>query len=396
MDLRSICISNGLGIFLLIMLNYVSRTRQERRRIDDRIFSMMVILVMGACFLEAFSYLIDGRVFIGARIINYIANTYLFTINLIVPFGVLVYIDYGLYGDMSRIPRSYKPQIVVGIIMLSLNLINFFTPIVFYINEQNIYERRPLSYLYYAVILWYCLSSAYVTKRYERSYGAKAFFNIYMFLLPVLLGAGLQFAFYGLSVAWLAAAVGLNCLYMMQQNETAYIDSLLEIYNRRYLDHILSSWTRDGIRFTGMMIDVDNFKSINDRFGHSEGDRALTDIAGVLRTNCRRNEFLFRFAGDEFIVLERTDSQEGLGSFIEGMTESFIEFNKNSGRPYILSVSYGVGTFEPGIDNIDSFMKKLDGHMYEMKEVHHVADAAYTDGIYPDDAYDEDAARTGA
>ena len=73
----------------------------------------------------------------------------------------------------------------------------------------------------------------FVTRRFEKENGARTFFNVKMFLLPILIGAGLQFAFYGLSLAWLSAALGLVGLYMMQQNEVAYLDALAGTYNRQ-------------------------------------------------------------------------------------------------------------------------------------------------------------------
>lgn len=372
MDLRSIFVTNGVGIFILLMLYYVSRTRILRRRTEDRLYSFMIFGVMLGCFTEALSYALDGRVFPGAIALNYLANTYLFSFNLLLPFCVLMYIDLGLYGDMSRIGKKYKPQIVIGAVMLVATLVNLFYPIVYYIDENNVYSRRPLGYAYYAVILYYLITAIVVTKRYEKEHGARTFFNINMFLVPILVGAGLQFAFYGLSVAWLASAIGLTGLYMMQQNETAYIDPLLEMYNRRYLDYILTSWIGRGYSFTGMMIDIDGFKSINDSFGHSEGDRALMYIADILKKSAAGNEIPFRFAGDEFIVLRRTADRHDLSGYIEKMERNLEKFN--AGRredEYRLGMSYGISTFHPGEDSIDTFMKELDDRMYEMKAEHH-------------------------
>lgn len=372
MDLRSIFVTNGVGIFILLMLYYVSRTRILRRRTEDRLYSFMIFGVMLGSFMEALSYALDGRVFPGSIALNYLANTYLFSFNLILPFCVLMYTDLGLYGDMKRIWKEYKPQIAVGAVLLTATLVNLFYPFVYHISEDNVYTRRPFGYVYYAVILYYLITAIVVTKRYEKEHGARTFFNINMFLVPILVGAGLQFAFYGLSVAWLASAIGLTGLYMMQQNETAYIDPLLEMYNRRYLDYILSSWISRGYSFTGMMIDIDGFKSINDSFGHSEGDRALMHIADILKKSAAGNEIPFRFAGDEFIVLHRMADKQDLSGYIAKMEQNLEKFNAGrAGDEYRLGISYGISTFHPGEDSVDTFMKELDDRMYEMKAEHH-------------------------
>ena len=368
-DLRSIYIANGVGIFILLMLFYTSRTRSLRRNLEDRLFHFMVFGVMLSCVMEVLSYTLDGRVFPGAILINTIANTYLYTINLLLPFSVLAYVDLGLYGDPLRIRKHYKPQIVVGLVMFACNIVNLFVPITFYISEQNIYSRRPLSYVYYFVILYYSITSIVISSRYEKEHGARTFFNMKAFLLPILIGAGLQFCFYGLSLAWLSSAVGLTCLYMMQQNEMAYVDSLVDTYNRQYLSQITSGWISRGRSFAGVMVDVDHFKSINDRYGHSEGDRVLKSLTDILKRSRAENELVFRFAGDEFIILKLTDIPNDLDNYMLRVRKNLDEYNRNTGS-YPLEISYGTSWFSSG--DFDSFMKEMDDRMYEMKAQHHM------------------------
>ena len=368
MDLRSIYISNGVGIILLLMLYYTSRAKMLRHRKEDKLYVFMVFGIMLACFMEAFSYTLDGRVFPGARFLNYVANTYLYSVNMLLPFSVLVYVDLGLYGEPARIWKNYKPQIIIGIIMFTVNIINFFVPISYYITAQNVYERRPVSYVYYFVILYYCVTAMLVTKRYEKENGARAFFNVNLFMLPILAGALLQFIFYGLSLAWLSAAIGINGLIMMQQNEAAYIDSLVDTYNRQYMNHVLLAWISRGSPFAGVMLDVDRFKQINDGFGHSEGDRALKAVADILKQSRLDHEWVFRFAGDEFVVLKMTGREDDLDSYMDEVNRRLAGFNRGD-CPYALSLSYGTSFFRAG--DLDTFMREMDENMYRMKNRHH-------------------------
>ena len=372
MDLRSIYISNGIGVFILAMLWYTSHTRHLGRRAEDKIYTFLVFGVMLACLMEALSYTIDGKLFFGAKLLNYVSNTYLYSVNLLLPFSVLVYVDLGLYDDFDRIWKNYKPQIIILVIMFAMNIVNFFVPISYVITAQNVYERRPLSYVYYIVILYYCVSSIILTRRYEKENGAKAFFNIKMFLIPILVGSGLQFCFYGLSLAWLSAAVGLVGLFMMQQNEMSYIDALTDTYNRQYLNHILSAWISRGNRFTGAMLDMDSFKYINDNLGHSEGDMTLKNVANILKKARVDHEWVFRFGGDEFIVLKMGSSPDDLAAYMEKVNQLLDEYN-NSNHLYNLAISYGVCSFDSG--DADSFMRELDSRMYEMKAEHHMPDS---------------------
>ena len=373
MDMRSIYIANGIGIVLLLVLFYVSRSKVQRRHTEDKLFSFMVFGVMAACCMELLSYVLDGKVFPGSRILNYAANTYLFSVNLLLPFSMLVYIDLGHYGDRSRIVKKYKPQIIAGSVMLLVTIVNFFVPISYYITPENVYERRPLSYAYYFVILYYIVTAIVMNRKYEKEFGTRSFVKIELFLIPILLGTTLQFIFYGLSLAWLSSAVGLVGLYMMQQNETAYVDPLTGVYNRQYMGHIVSSWKGKGYRFSGMMIDLDFFKSVNDTYGHTEGDSALVAAADILRSVTGDNSLVFRFAGDEFIILMRTDDPEEVHRKTKDLERALALFNRDSGRQYAISLSYGTALFDAATGDVDRFMKEMDGNMYETKKKHHEA-----------------------
>ena len=366
--MRSIYIANGVGIFILLLLLYVSRARTIRRGMEDRLFFAMLVGIMIGCIMEMVSYSIDGKLFFGSRFLNYAANTYLFCANLLLPLGVLFYVDLGLYDDPRRIWKNYKPQIIIGAIMIALNVVNFFVPITYNITEQNVYERRPLCYLYYVVILYYLATALFLTRRYERDYGTRAFFNITVFMIPILVGAGLQFAFYGLSLAWLASAIGLIGLFMMQQNEMAYIDALVDTYNRQYLNHVLSAWIARGKSFAGIMFDADGFKGINDTYGHSEGDAALKALADILKRSAEDGELVFRFAGDEFIALKIADSADAMTPYLDNVARNLEKFNR-ADRPYELAVSYGVSFYDSG--DLDAFVKEMDDGMYAMKAQHH-------------------------
>lgn len=85
----------------------------------------------------------------------------------------------------------------------------------------------------------------------------------------------------------------------------AVIDPLTQLYNRRYVHSYLDRLCADplGGTFAMLMLDVDRFKAINDRFGHTVGDNVLQGVADTLRTHLRQSDLLARFGGEEFIVI---------------------------------------------------------------------------------------------
>jgi two-component system cell cycle response regulator len=129
----------------------------------------------------------------------------------------------------------------------------------------------------------------------------------------------------------------------------AVIDPLTKLHNRRYLTSHLERLCADpkSPAFTILMIDVDHFKNINDRFGHGIGDSVLQAIAAVLHENLRKSDFISRFGGEEFITIidALTDDRRALavGDKIRGAIETIRI------RPDLtLSVSIGIAIRHPG------------------------------------------------
>ena len=88
----------------------------------------------------------------------------------------------------------------------------------------------------------------------------------------------------------------------------SYKDELTGLYNRKLLyNYIETTWIkknrRENFSFALIFIDLDNFKPINDKFGHEKGDKVLQKVANILKENFRKSDFVIRFGGDEFIIL---------------------------------------------------------------------------------------------
>ena len=123
------------------------------------------------------------------------------------------------------------------------------------------------------------------------------------------------------------------------------------------------------------MIDVDFCKSINDTYGHSAGDSALIDVAGILSRSKPDKSIVIRYAGDEFMLIVYDTSSQDLNYAMDRIHREVDKFNKAGSRPYTLSLSLGCSFFDQGNDTLDSFFKRMDNRMYENKEKVHSDDA---------------------
>ena len=151
-------------------------------------------------------------------------------------------------------------------------------------------------------------------------------------------------------------------------------DELTGLYNRRGLLTFAKQLFKMANRGKkGMFIlyaDVDNLKGINDSLGHKEGDRALVDVANVLRENYRESDIIARIGGDEFVVVpvgSTGESNEKIRDRLKKQLEIFLEKNK---REYRLSMSVGLAYYDPKKPcSIDDLLTEADELMYEQKRL---------------------------
>ena len=151
--------------------------------------------------------------------------------------------------------------------------------------------------------------------------------------------------------------------YYQQSIHDALYDPLTKVHNRRYLqqycDYIFSQKTKKTYLF--LMIDIDNFKQINDTYGHTAGDDILIETASALSSNMRDNDMIFRYGGDEFIVVY---SDITIESFEHIMAR--IHYN----MPVDISIGHLMHHTMCDDTSFEELLKKLDTALYKTKKLH--------------------------
>ncbi len=152
----------------------------------------------------------------------------------------------------------------------------------------------------------------------------------------------------------------------------ATTDELTEISNRRgfmtLAEHSLQLCTREGIPASLVFMDLDEFKPINDTFGHAEGDRVLKVFADQLKTTFRDSDLVARLGGDEFAALLLNHREENTDQSVTRFRRALDQVNEESARGYTISFSYGVVEFDPEKHRtINSLLSEGDAIMYRAK-----------------------------
>jgi diguanylate cyclase (GGDEF)-like protein/putative nucleotidyltransferase with HDIG domain len=170
-----------------------------------------------------------------------------------------------------------------------------------------------------------------------------------------------------------AAAVIYNSMVFEQTQEDSLTDPLTSLPNTRFmfmhLTRELSRAERLKSEVSLLVMDLDNFKDINDTYGHHVGDRALRDVAGVLRVGIRPYDICVRYAGDEFIVvLSGCNGEEAERKRLElQRAVDGLQFEARPGKMLPLAISVGASVFPHDGDSYEMLLATADSRMYRDK-----------------------------
>ncbi len=160
----------------------------------------------------------------------------------------------------------------------------------------------------------------------------------------------------------------------------AKTDPLTELLNRRQFivagEEEVSRARRYATPFTVLLIDIDNFKQVNDTYGHAEGDSVLVDISAVIRQEVRDSDITGRLGGDEFCVILINTDMEAARHTAQRIRARIETLTGKEDKPLPISASIGVAQWEPDEPGLMSIIQRADRFMYEAK--HNGKNAIFT------------------
>ncbi|RUT35614.1 GGDEF domain-containing protein [Paenibacillus zeisoli] len=144
-------------------------------------------------------------------------------------------------------------------------------------------------------------------------------------------------------------------------------DELTTLYNRRFLSNFFSRLSPSGhTKYFVLIIDCDNFKTINDSHGHHMGDLVLQKAGTILRASTRKQDIVARWGGDEFVIIGQYDDKEAMGNFMQRLDEQFRTMSSDLGFPATISLGYSL--YPDHSEELHELLRLADRNMYVSKE----------------------------
>lgn len=369
----------GINLFplLLLLIIFFSNRKNAGKKKDESWFRILNILMILFFFVDILYWGVGSERSEIPRVVIWELNM---LYEILVGAGACAWLNYVFCkiggemepGALDRVLRCVG--CIFGVYVL-LVMTAPWTGLMFSIGQEQEFLKGPLFALQYILCIISAIISsiaAFYRMRRENS-GERRRECVYLILLGLISCGGvlLQFLVRGW---WLGAScitVGLLIIYINMQNQQITTDSLTGLNNRYEFDKYIrrkAEEKSDGA-WGLLMMDLDDFKKINDTYGHAVGDEALWNATEILRHAMGMDKnFLARYGGDEFVVIGDWQSEQEILQMTERLDMEVRQYNMQEGIPCKLSFSVGHALWsENEGGTVESLIEKADNRMYQIK-----------------------------
>lgn len=363
------------NLFCIIILLLILFKLKNKTKYSTIIFKKMMMCFILFCLSDIISILFRGTNYSYSNILLYLSNSLYLYLPLLIGYYWIKYIYLNL--DQKKYEKKYIRVLlsiptILGTVML---LLNIFTHNIFIINSNNLYVRGSLYYIYTICTWFYIITSTIkaiiVYYRTNNIYIKEKILPLCLFIVGPAITSIIQTMFYGLSINQIGFTISSLLIYLCYLDEQISIDNLTKINNRTSFNEYIQNKfdnTKDDDIISLMFIDVDNFKTINDTYGHLVGDETLIVIANILKKSCNdynKDLFLSRYGGDEFVVVSSLKNKE-LEELEKIIYSNLDEYNNKNNNKLSISMGY-TSDIKSNYESINHLIDIADDIMYKTK-----------------------------
>lgn len=327
----SVLTADIISILLIGTLYLANRQKAEYDR-DMRLLQQMMVTIGIVNMSDCCVYYLAGSSNIVIKVLVFLSGSGLFLGNVMIGYLWAKFIMVHMNIPFSDIRRNiYR---TIGLISIVLLVINIFYPLVFSVSDGR-YQRGFAYIIFLIFAAFYILDSLYLYVKRVKKNGSLKLFPVHIFLIPVILGVVIQAFFVEIAITWTSIAISVAGIMTALKNEIIFTDCLTGLYNRVYLEFLHKrACNKKDCWVSGIMIDLNGFKQINDNYGHAEGDLALCIVADLLRKSFSEYGVVTRYAGDEFVIMLNTTDDQLIQKIIKSAKKNFVTENEKSDKPY--------------------------------------------------------------
>lgn len=363
---------------LIVVLYNLKRDMSYTWR--KRCFATIIRLTVAIMLCNIVCWKFNGVQGVTASHILWIFNTAYYVFMLFMAFLWFLYVYDNVTNGNGQWGIEVLPKAVPFIIGMVLLLAASVSAAVFYIDDNNMYCRGRLhfvstlvaaGYIFLACVLAFSALFKAVSRENRTEY-----LRLVMFGLFPLVGGAIQLMVHGADLLWQFTTAALVMVYLNIQQQNVSRDGMTGLNNRRRLDEYVNSLSsehpgREKLCYS--IIDIDNFKQINDSYGHQTGDKVICLVADALKVvygNTR--SFIARYGGDEFVIISKGFGEHEVKHYKDVLEKKLLSLGAHENMELAVEISMGSAFLgEDGCTSIRGMMELADARMYEIKKQHH-------------------------
>ncbi len=360
--------TNGYALIIELVLLVSMLFKRDFSYQANQRFYWMLILTSSLLILDTLSELSNGLTSPSMRVLHPVSTALLFSLSGFIALTWWLYVWHHLYPDKPIKQTVYRFLWAPSLLIVVFSVYSLFARGIFYMTDQNIYMRGPFFLWHAAVLYGYVMATFVLIVLNYKSLKRNDFLALLSIPLFPLVGGTVQIFIYGVLLLWPMTALSLLVVYLFIQSNMSALDVLTKVYNRREYEHHLSRLAKrtPNKGFGVILFDIQNFKTINDTYGHQVGDDVLRAIGEVLIQTFDPDKTIYRVGGDEFIVFVKQTDKDALTALVERVEQ---QLHRHQAFTYPIILDYGFDVYDPSMNTpIQAFIHKVDQTMYAFKK----------------------------
>lgn len=363
---------NLISSVVLVILFFSLIKQLNWKNYINKVFFYLIGLNFTLILLDSIIILLNGNESLTASII---LNTSVGVYFVLPPlFGLLwlYYVDITIFNNRKRLIKLSIIPGIIFIINFGFVIASYFSDLVFNISETNVFSRGSHHYIVVLASFLILMLANYDVFKNKEHVRKKEFGPLLLFSIPPVIAALILMAFNDVNMVWSSLVISELLIYIYIQSRITSTDFLTGLFNRREYETIikdLSYMKQKSLTISGIMVDINDFKNINDVYGHRIGDEVLVHVSKLLKSTIRSQDYIFRIGGDEFVIVIISDKKNVINEIMNRIEHVVHEFNNQSPYDFSISLSLGKGIYdEHTYVDLPSFFEHLDLMMYDDKK----------------------------
>lgn len=362
---------SAYSVFILMLILVNLKREYHLLDLKVKLFRFMIITVTSYILLDILFIYLENTDYFYSNFILVYGNALQYALMCLIVFLWYFYNDYYIFKDLIHFKKWLPLTVIPLIISTVLSLLSPWFGFYYTISAQNIYMRGDFFYLSAVFTYFYPVLTAFVIHLNRNKIRKSDYAPLMFFIIPPALAGLFQTLNYGVLLIGPSITFSFLVAFIYIQSKNMELDFLTGLYTRKELEYftdMLSKRRNSKKLYGGLMIDIDNFKGINDIYGHDTGDRVLREVSDIFLKSFRNTDFVSRIGGDEFVAICEIQSVSDLEIIVNRIQSHVEAINTLEHFPFRISLSIGFDRWDLRNQSKEEFMIHIDKKMYMVKD----------------------------